>query len=227
MTSIILNNKETLFELYDDCIISDFIREGRPWEPHLHEVFSKYITKDFIVLEAGCHIGTHSMVISDLCKTLYCFEPFPSSNQILNKNIQLNNRDNVILSNNALGESIYKTEFSWSFGHNPGASGLKNNPMGSPGGHMEDKIEVDVVTIDSLNLSGLDFMKIDVEGFEINVINGGLKTIEKFRPIITLECWSNHNGGTSIEHTQETFKVLIDMGYSLEQIHSSDYIFLP
>ena len=92
---------------------------------------------------------------------------------------------------------------------------------------MENIIEVDVVTIDSLNLSGLDFMKIDVEGFEINVINGGLKTIEKFRPIITLECWSNHNGGTSIDYTRDTFKVLMDMGYSLEQIHSSDYIFLP
>ena len=90
---------------------------------------------------------------------------------------------------------------------------------------MENIIEVDVVTIDSLNLSGLDFMKIDVEGFEINVINGGLKTIEKFKPTITLECWSNHNGGTSLEYTEELFKPLIEMGYKVSQIHSSDYLF--
>lgn len=225
MTSIILNNKETFFELYDDCIISDFIREGKLWEPHLHEVFSKYINKDSVVLEAGCHIGTHSLYISDLCKQLYCFEPLPTSNQLLTTNLKLNNRQNVIVSNNALGEDLYTTEFSWSFGHNPGASGLKNNPMGSPGGHMGDIIDVNVVTIDSLNLSQLDFMKIDVEGYEINVINGGLKTIEKFKPVITLECWSNHNGGTSLEYTKEHFKPLIDMGYSVEQIHSSDYLF--
>ena len=225
MVSIELNDKETFFELYDNCVISNSIRQGNTWEPHLHNVFKNYINKNSVVLEAGCHIGTHSLFISDLCERLYCFEPLPESNRLLRTNLNLNDRTNVVVSSYALGEDNYKTQFSWSYDNNPGASGLKNNPMGSPGGDIEEAIDVEVVTIDSLNLDQLDFMKIDVEGFEINVINGGLKTIEKFKPVIVLECWSNHNGETSLDYTRGLFKPLIDLGYKVTQIHSSDYLF--
>ena len=54
---------------------------------------------------------------------------------------------------------------------------------------FDEKIFVDVETktIDSLNLDSLDFLKIDVEQAEMQVIEGGIKTILKYRPVIEFE----------------------------------------
>ena len=48
---------------------------------------------------------------------------------------------------------------------------------------------VEIITIDSLNLSRLDFLKIDVEGMEIEVLIGGRETIRKNRPWCWIEYW--------------------------------------
>jgi len=46
----------------------------------------------------------------------------------------------------------------------------------------------ETISIDSLNLTGCDFMKIDVEGFEYAVVLGAIKTIMKYKPVIFYEC---------------------------------------
>lgn len=54
--------------------------------------------------------------------------------------------------------------------------------------HMADAGEpVDMVTLDSLGLGHIDFLKIDVEGYELNAIRGGEKTIRNYRPVIIVE----------------------------------------
>ena len=77
------------------------------------------------------------------------------------------------------------------------------------------------------NLDKFDFIKLDIEGYEPKAINGALDSIKKYRPVITLECWSNHYGGVDYEYTKNTFKMLINIGYSLSQIENSDWLFLP
>ena len=56
------NNVSSKFYTYSPgkCCISDTLRGNNIWEPFLHEVFEKYITKDSIVIEGGCHIGAHT-----------------------------------------------------------------------------------------------------------------------------------------------------------------------
>ena len=75
----------------------------------------------------------------------------------------------------------------------------------------------------------LDFMKLDVEGYETLVILGAINTIKKFKPIIALECWSNHQGSIDIKYTTEKFDFLLKLGYSVTQIAPGcpDFLFLP
>jgi hypothetical protein len=54
---------------------------------------------------------------------------------------------------------------------------------------IESFDEVEICTIDSLDLNRLDFIKVDVEGMEISVLQGGVKTIEKYRPLCWIEYW--------------------------------------
>lgn len=224
-------NNSAFFNLYRHDFISLEIKNNKIWEPHLHKIFEKYVNKESIVLEGGCHIGTHSVKLSMLSKKLYCFEPLKESNELLKKNILKNNCTNTEIFNDALSDVEGISNFAWMPFYNLGASGLDDNPMGVPAGDIltndNEKYPIKTVTIDSLNLNKLDFIKLDVEGYEPRVINGGINTIKKYKPIITLECWSNHFGQTDLNHTKEQFKILLDLNYSIEQIGISDWLFLP
>lgn len=219
-------NKSAFFYTYDNCYISNIIRSGEIYEKHLHDVFEEYITKDSVVLEGGCHIGSHSVKLSKLGKELHCFEPLEDSYNLLSKNLLTNKCKNTIIYNKALSDKNEKVNFNWIGTGNPGASGLENNPMGNILPNSTNKI-AECITIDSLNLSKLDFIKLDIEGYEIKAIEGGINTIKKYKPIITLECWSDHQGNSNIENTKNIFKILLDIGYNVTQISYCDYLFLP
>uniref|UniRef100_A0A6C0IMB0 Methyltransferase FkbM domain-containing protein n=1 Tax=viral metagenome TaxID=1070528 RepID=A0A6C0IMB0_9ZZZZ len=221
--------KKCKFYTIEHCYISNIIRTNCVWEKHLHSIFEKYINNESIVIEGGCHIGTHTLKLSYLAKHVYAFEPLIDSNNVLNKNLQLNERNNVTLSSDGLSDKISKTFFQWTSSNNPGASGLANNPMGFPVNCriITDEEPVNLTTIDSLNLEKLDFIKLDVEGYETLAIFGGMNTIVKCRPVITLESWSSHNGTVDIEYTKNNFKPLIDIGYKIMHISGPDFLFLP
>jgi len=223
------NNNEAYFKVLDNCCISNTIKNNQIWEPHLHKVFEKYVNSDSIVIECGCHIGTHTIKLAKLCKKIYGFEPMPNSNKILNINIQLNKIHNAVISNYGVSSESGKTSFLWISPGNPGASGLNNNPIGKPEyiDENKDNIEVLLTNIDSLNLDKLDFIKIDVEGYELLVIEGGINTIIKCKPVIVMEVWKDHFGNVCINHTRDLFKNLIDIGYTVQHIEGPDFLFLP
>jgi FkbM family methyltransferase len=214
----------------DKCIISELISKNHVWEPHMHNIFEKYINKESIVLEGGCHIGTHTLKLGLLGKQVLSFEPMIKSNIILRENLKINNITNVTVYNEGLSNKTEVAYFEWIGHNNPGGSGLTNNPMGKPNYEKNIKTSnypVNLITIDSLQLEKLDFIKLDVEGYEINVIEGALDTIKKCNPIITMEVWENFNGKYSLQHAKSTFKILLDNGYTIHHIRGPDFLFLP
>jgi len=223
------NNQPYFFYILPNCMISNLIQNNMVWEKHLHNYFDKYINKNSIVLECGCHIGTHTIKLAKLCDKLYAFEPLPSTNMVLRKNLELNSIDNVIVSENGVSDQIGKTKYNWIENGNPGCSGLDDNPMGIPPWipPLTQIIEVDLITIDSLNLNRLDFMKIDVEGYETKVIRGAMNTIRRCKPTIIMEVWKNHFGEVDLDYTKELFADLLDMGYDVINIEGPDFLFTP
>ena len=223
------DNSPAYFYGLTNCYISNIIKRNEIWEPHLHRVFEKYVNKDSVVIECGCHIGTHTIKLAKMCNKIYGFEPMPDTNKILNQNIKLNNINNAFISRLGVSSEPGKTKFLWSQDGNPGASGLDNNPIGKPAWleSCKETIEVFLTTIDILRLDKLDFMKIDVEGYEQLVIQGAMTTINKCKPVMVIEVWSNHNGGVDINYTKNMFKHLLDIGYRIEHIGGPDFLFLP
>jgi FkbM family methyltransferase len=227
---IVKFNKEQTakFKIYKNCYIcKNSIRLNKIWEPELHEVFEKYITPESVVIEGGCHIGTHTIKLGMMAKKVYAFEPHPCSNNLLNININLNNLKNVTTFKKGLSDKVGITHFAWSPEHNPGGSGLADNPQGIPHWSKppKNKINVELTTIDFLNLDRLDFIKLDVEGYEELVIKGGINTILKFKPIIIMECYKNHNV-MSISEIKEMYSSLFDAGYSVKQLKITDFLFI-
>ena len=227
------NEKSVNFYTYPlgKCCISDCLRKNIIWETQLHTIFEKYINKDSIVIEGGCHIGSHTLKLSYLCKHLYGFEPMPSSHKLLTDNLKLNNISNVTIFEKGLSNTQDNLNYQWICENNPGGSGLVNNLYGDlpdiRNNINDEIINVDLITIDSLNLNKLDFIKLDIEGYEKFAIEGGINTINKYKPIITLELFKSHNGDFDINYTKEVFKMLLDIGYSVYQISGPDFLFIP
>ena len=225
------NNLPAYFYVAENCCISNKIKINQIWEPHLHGVFEKYITPNSVVVECGCHIGTHTIKLAKMCKELYGFEPLPKSNRILNMNIELNKIENVIISDLGVSSELGKVNYLWTGEktQNIGCSGLDNNPSGMPPEFekCKEQIEVSLITIDSLNLDKLDFIKIDVEGYEPKVIQGAMNTIIKFKPIIVIEIWKDHFGGVDFNYSKNLFQSLLTVGYEIHHIWGPDFLFIP
>ena len=128
-----------------------------------------------IVVQAGGNCGLYPRLFAKYFKTVYTFEPDPLNFHCLVNNCQLNN---IVKINGALGANNDMVRIRHSGFNNVGCHTIVKE-----GGECL----VPQFTIDQLNLPACDFIQLDVEGYEINVLHGAAKTIEKYKPGISCE----------------------------------------
>jgi len=152
------------------------------------------IKSSTVILDIGAHIGSHTLIYSKLNPNciIHSFEPQTKIFELLKLNVTQNKCNNVILHNNCVGHKIRTANMSKKCvdGHNINkdinyGSDTTFNLGGLQLGKDGEKVEM--LTIDSLQLTGCDFIKIDVEGAEPLVLKGGEATIKKFKPKILFE----------------------------------------
>ena len=207
----------------------DCIRRGYRWEEHQHDVIDKYLNKNSIALEAGSHVGTIAVKLAKTCKFTYCFEPIINTYDLLKFNMNKNCKtDKYKLFNKGLGKCIKNENISWISHEGPGGIGLTNNFL-EPTTQRDKTETIEIITIDSLNLDRLDYIKIDVEGYEEHVINGGINTIKNYKPIIALECFETFSPlkSASIEFVKNKYNFLLTLGYQVKHIWGADFLFIP
>ena len=219
------NNETVSLKLYKTCNVCDCIRRGYRWEEHQHNIIDKFLSKKSICIEAGSHIGTISVKLSKVCKKVYCFEPVINTYNLLRYNMENNCDNNYELFNKGLGECCKSEYINWISQEGSGGIGLTNNLYSHNNNKIGDKI--DIITIDSLELDKLDYIKIDVEGYEKNIINGGINTINKYKPIIILECYKTFEPlvPATLEFIKNKYKSLLDIGYNVKHIWKADFLF--
>jgi FkbM family methyltransferase len=164
------------------------------WEtPSIHQFFSQIDPDgEFNIADVGAQSGSYTLFAKYLPKsTFYSFEPFKKSYHCLFDNIELNGLKNVKTFNVALSNVSGTSTLNTSASHN----GL--HTMGETPKRFDDVVPVEIQTrtLDEHFYDvdrPLHFMKIDTEGWEYHVLKGGLKTIEKYKPIIQME-WVPEN----------------------------------
>lgn len=146
----------------------------------------------WIVFDVGAYVGVYSLWASKLAVKgfVVAFEPNPYAYRFLLANIMLNNRSNIHAFPYALGEVNSKSTL-YIADRNIGASSLiKNHIVKDPGGYrVIGRVEVPMVTLDyfirkwrdltSQTLNQINLVKIDVEGYEMNVLRGSINTLSK------------------------------------------------
>jgi FkbM family methyltransferase len=136
--------------------------------------------------------------------------------------INLEHLSNVKVHPLGLGEEE-KTEKIWIAEHNIGGSSMvpHEKRMNKWMRNANFK-EVKVVTLDSFNLTNVDFIKIDVESYEYEVLKGEKNTIETNKPIIGIELLQSYQ-----PNYKEIVKYIESLGYRAIEKMSNDVIFKP
>ena len=101
--------------------------------------------------------------------------------------------------------------------------------------HPDDNITVDLITLDSMNFEHIDYLKVDAEGYEELVIEGGKNTIKRDKPLIVIECFKESTFNSHIkdgiratdEEINKRFEFLMKLGYIYEHLFFEDFLFIP
>jgi len=180
-------NSSTQISIYNQGeIVSDNIVETNNFfEIHFLDYINKNYNNQTGILDIGANIGNHSLFFAKFlnCNMVHSFEPVQSNIDLIKKNMEIFKDKNVIyeiaLSNKHGTMPLYNSQH----GNNGGFS-LHSYSNGSS---FVVKDSVEVITLDSLNLTNISMIKIDVENHENEVLQGGKQTILKNKPIIFIE----------------------------------------
>jgi FkbM family methyltransferase len=166
------------------------------------------IVRDFLLtrfkegkafVDVGANVGAYSLRAASRGMKVYGFEPHPGNVKVLRRNAEANHLS-IDLFEYALGSSEGEVKLS---------------KMGAISRITEgDGIPVKIRTLDSFDLPAADLMKVDVEGHELEVLKGAMKTLERFHPQIVIEM--HHWIGAESE--AELFDILTDIGYRFEYL---------
>lgn len=215
----------------EDCYIRNHMMSGHVFESHIiNGMLADYVKKSKYIVDVGANIGCHCVSYGNMnpeCK-IWAFEPQDKLYTILQKNIKTNKLDDRIISSKfGLGHkdssltlsSLESVEDKRCMGYNKGGLGI------GKGGE-----EIKITTLDSLNLPGLDYIKIDVEGAEGLVIRGAQETLKKYKPIVVFE----HNyqridpADVGLEYVPTPFEELVKLGYkTFKYLDWENYVAIP
>jgi FkbM family methyltransferase len=205
-----------------DMIKSAIVR-NLVWDPHLVPLFPMFVKPGSTVIDAGAHIGTHSLSFSRLVGAkgrVYAFEPQRKVFRELVHNLRLNGIDNVVPLRYALGHTAAVVDMDPPVARNEGATSV-----GSGG----DRVELR--TLDSFGFRNVSLIKIDVEQFEDFLLEGAQLTIARNRPVILIEIMGGHFYDKAppeirarIDGTRQRLEA---MGYQVQHIYAHDYLALP
>ena len=185
---------KTLEEKVRDFIVPDWLRiMERAWrEKRKGEKEIKIIPNLLVncnrAIDIGANVGVWSYWLSKYAKQVESFEPNPKIFNVL-KNIKIKNVNsyNIALSNKSGSVDLLIPKGSKGFS-NQGASLSSIKVQGE-----HKSISIEAKCLDEYNFLDVDFIKIDVEGHEHEVIEGAQETINKFKPTMVIEMEEKHN----------------------------------
>jgi FkbM family methyltransferase len=153
---------------------------------------------------------------------LYSFEMSGKMTERLKKNLRENSCSNVTVKNNPLSDTVDETvSFEEIDDHS------KSN-FGDIRINKENKgVKATTTTIDNTNINRpVSFIKVDCQGYDLKVMKGAKKTIEKYRPVVIFE-WEEEMSQVFGDTLEDVFDFFEDLDYEVNRIHKDDWIARP
>ena len=159
----------------------------------------KLVPTPDIVVDVGANIGQETIYYADWAKTVYSFEPGTSAHAILSQNVEQNHLNNVVICKMGLSSAPSKANLHVFKGNEGMAYVTPEKTNKTEEIHL---VKFDDFCEKYIQEGSVDFVKIDVEGLEMHVLNGMIDTIKKCSPVFQIElkdAWLARNGTSSVE----------------------------
>lgn len=177
-------------------------------EPELYYL-KNLVEKKRRAIDIGANIGLYTYAFSQIFDHVESFEPQPSCNRIIRSYCKRNK--NITIYSSALSDSKGNLKL-----HIPIIRGRINVTLATgcasitPPSCEHSILEVPVQTLDEYDFKDVDFIKIDVEGHEMKVLEGSKHTILKWHPILLVEIEQRHLADIPIDIV---FNKIFSLGY--------------
>src|SRR5919112_4622154 len=192
---------------------------------HEDDIIKRFTPKEGdIVIDIGAHIGLYTIISSKRVGAngkVVAIEANPSNFEMLNRNIKLNQLTNIISLNNAVYSKETKIKLylpGEELGHT-----IYNTVMSDRAKNEDKFVEVSANTLDYfLQLKGImevNWVKIDVEGAEFEVLKGATNVLSKSKDIALLIEIHNLSGGTNLYRPILEFLRLYNFKIEFEKSH--------
>ena len=149
------------------------------WNPQEYAAFKRVVSPRMVALDVGANVGAYSMLLGQWvgpAGRVYAFEPAPHAFSGLVRHIHLNDLDDVVRPlAEAVGDRETRAEFLV-------METAGESRLAARDDRPDGRLTVPVVTIDGFCArEGIDpdFIKIDVEGWELAVLRGARETIRR------------------------------------------------
>ena len=181
--------KPLINELRHRKHLRDLATAAEPEEAEVRRV----IRKDDTVLDIGANFGVFTKLFSQLVGpqgSVIAFEPVPLTFRTLAAGVKRYRRSNVQTMNKAVSDHVGPVfmvvpQYEESLGDNLYQASIVHSA------EAPETFSIEAITIDSLRLPRVDFMKIDVEGHELEVLHGSRQTLERHHPTLMVEVTSS------------------------------------
>ena len=178
-----------LFVVWNDAV-REAVLSGQ-FENAERRFVERFLHPGMVFLDVGAYYGLYALSASSRVGSsgrVIAFEPSPFQMKRLKWNLLLNRYKNVQVENIALGNCEGEGEFFVATGGSEGFSGLRSPQVGAP----VRSIRVKLTTLDSYlqrhSLRSVDFIKVDVEGGELDFFRGAQNLLRQpIRPLILCE----------------------------------------
>ncbi len=205
----------------------------RVYEPSEQALFAKYLHGNMMLVDIGANLGLYTVVSMhhlDPGGRIVAFEPHPQTYEILQKNVAANQNNGqacprVYTFNLAATPESSRLELRL----NPENRGDNRMYHGTYQGKLEewDTMPVECRPVDDvlaeLGIEEVNFVKIDIQGYEQKAISGFQKTLARSQNVILLsEFWPKglqESGGSAHEYLQ----MLEDLGFTLNMLNEKPY----
>ena len=196
--------------------------EQEDWFEEEIRFVRRWLRPGMRAIDVGASYGTYTTAMARAVGDggrVWAFEPTPATADYLQLNVKLNECGNVVLNRAAVSDRAGTVAF---------AAGARSelNAVVAAGGAPADHLQVKAVTLDQmaagLGWSAVDFVKLDVEGHEIEAISGGATFFASNSPLVMFEI-----GLYDQERQRALLGTLAAMGYEFFQLLPGPLVLAP
>jgi len=184
----------------------------------------KYVKNWSAAIDIGAHIGIFTSCFSKKFNQVCSFEPMIYNRICLEKNIA----SNVVIYPYGLGSCEGVTEMRYNFTNSGGSEVIDPNNIAPNDNFLqsENKILVEIRTLDSFLIKEVGLVKVDVQGVEEHVLNGAENTLKEYKPVVILEekvVKSRPNDRSAIERARN---IILGYNYKFAETVGNDSIYI-